>query len=104
MEFTDALKIGDLEAVRSFPKADLHDHFVLGGSRRYLREHSGKDIQPIRKPLRSMEEMHAWAPRNLAGLADTAEGRRLLIRAAFAQAAEDGKLVNNDLRRTADAI
>ena len=93
MEFTDALKCGDLEAVRSFPKADLHDHFVLGGSRRYLREHSGKDIKPIREPLRSMEEMDAWASRNLAGLADTAEGRRLLIRAAFAQAAEDGVTV-----------
>ena len=93
MEFTDALKCGDLEAVRSFPKADLHDHFVLGGSRRYLHEHSGKDIQPIRKPLRSMDEMHAWAARNLAGLSDTAEGRRMLIRAAFAQAVEDGVTV-----------
>lgn len=93
MEFTDALKSGDFEAVRRFPKADLHDHFVLGGSRRYLREHSGKDIQPIRKPLRSMEEMDAWASRNLAGLSDTAEGRRLLIKAAFAQAVEDGVTV-----------
>ena len=90
MEFTEALIQGDLEAVRKCPKADLHDHFVLGGSRRYLREHTGKDIQPIRKPIRSMDEMHDWSARNLAGLSDTAEGRRMLIRAAFAQAGEDG--------------
>ena len=90
MGFTDALIQGDLEAVRRYPKADLHDHFVLGGSRRYLRDHAGKDIRPIDAPIRSMDEMHAWAARNLAGLSDTAEGRRMLIRAAFEQAREDG--------------
>ncbi len=90
MGFTDALIQGDLEAVRRYPKADLHDHFVLGGSRRYLREHTGKDIHPIDAPIRSMDEMHAWTARNLAGLSDTAEGRRTLIRAAFEQAREDG--------------
>ena len=93
MEFTDALKYGDPEAVRSFPKADLHNHFVLGGSRRYLREHAGKDVQPLRAPIHSMEEMHAWYARNLGSSFETAEGRRLLIRAAFAQAKEDGVTV-----------
>ncbi len=90
MEFTDALKQGNLEAIRKCPKADLHNHFVLGGSRRYLHEHTGKDILQIQKPIRSMDEMHVWAAQNLAGLSDTAEGRRMLIRAAFAQAREDG--------------
>ena len=90
MGFADALTQGDLEAVRRYPKADLHDHFVLGGSRRYLRAQTGKDIRPITAPIRSMDEMHAWAARNLAGLSDTAEGRRTLIRAAFEQAREDG--------------
>ena len=90
MGFADALMLGDLEAVRRYPKADLHDHFVLGGSRRYLRAQTGKDIRPITAPIRSMDEMHAWAARNLAGLSDTAEGRRTLIRAAFEQAREDG--------------
>lgn len=89
MGFTDALIQGDLEAVRKYPKADLHNHFVLGGSRRFLLEHTGKDIQPISKPIRSMDEMNAWASRNLASF-NTAEGRRMLIRAAFAQAADDG--------------
>ncbi len=38
----------------------MHNHFVLGGSRKYLFEHSGLDIRPITKPLNSMDEMHAW--------------------------------------------
>jgi adenosine deaminase len=59
MEFTDALVLGNLDAVRRCPKADLHNHFVLGGSRQYLLAHSGKDIQPIKEPLHSMDEMHA---------------------------------------------
>lgn len=90
MEFTDALKRGDLAAVRRCPKADLHNHFVLGGSRAYLRAHAGKDIRPITQPIRSMDEMHAWYARNLADSFETADGRRMLIRAAFAQAKEDG--------------
>ena len=90
MEFTKALIEGNLEAIRKCPKADLHNHFVLGGSRRYLLEHSGINIQPITEPLHSMDEMHAWNSRNQGGFFETAEGRRMLIRAAFCQAKEDG--------------
>ena len=49
MEFIDALKLGSHADIRKCKKADLHNHFVLGGSRRYLREHTGRDIQPIMK-------------------------------------------------------
>ena len=90
MEFTDALKCGDLEALRSCPKADLHNHFVLGGSRKFLLEQTGITVQPIKTPIHSMDEMHAWGSRNLADFSNTAEGRRMLIRAAFVQAKEDG--------------
>ena len=62
MVFSKALIEGDLGAIRKYPKADLHNHFVLGGSRQYLREHCGKDIHPIQKPLHSMDEMHACIP------------------------------------------
>lgn len=90
MEFSDALIQGDLDAVRSFPKADLHNHFVLGGSREFLCAHSGKYIQPLKAPIHSMDEMHAWNSRNLGSDFETTEGHRLLIRAAFAQAKRDG--------------
>ncbi len=90
MEFIKALTEGDLAAVRKVPKADLHNHFVLGGSRKYLLEHTGKDIQPIQKPLHSMDEMHAWNAENLGNAFESTEGRKILIRAAFTQAKEDG--------------
>lgn len=93
MDFTDALRTGDLEAVRAFPKADLHNHFVLGGSRTFLREHSGRDIHAIKKPIHSMKEMHAWNAQNLGDCFETPDGRRMLIRAAFSQAKEDGVTV-----------
>ena len=90
MEFSDALTQGNIEAIRRCPKADLHNHFVLGGNRRFLLEHTGKDIQPIKSPIHSMDEMHDWYSRNLGDRFETPEGRRLLIRAAFLQAKEDG--------------
>lgn len=90
MNFTDALKQNDLATIRRCPKADLHNHFVLGGSRQYLLKHTGKDIQPIKKPIHSMDEMHAWNHQNMGDIFDSSEGRRMLIRAAFVQAKEDG--------------
>ncbi len=118
MQFTDALIDGDIEAIRKCPKADLHNHFVLGGSRKYLLEHSGRDIRPITKPLNSMDEMHAWNAENIGNFFDTPEGRRLLIRATFTQAKEDGVSIleigedvwglgaffNNDIDEPVDAF
>ena len=71
MQFIDALINGNLEAIRQCPKADLHNHFVLGGSRKYLLEHSGRDIRPITKQLNSMDEMHAWNAENLGNFFDS---------------------------------
>ncbi len=40
--FIKALKDGDTERVKQIPKADLHNHFVLGGSRApFIRERKG---------------------------------------------------------------
>lgn len=91
--FADALKQRDLEKIRTFPKSDLHNHFVLGGSREYLRKKTGLNIEPVKIPLSSMEEMHAWNRDNLGERFETSEMRKLLIRAAFHQAREDGVTV-----------
>ena len=90
IDFPNAMRLGDLNAVRRCPKADLHNHFVLGGSRRFLREYANKDIQPIKKPIRSMDEMHVWNAQNLGASFETTEGRAMLVQAAFVQAKEDG--------------
>ena len=90
MEFVDALIQENLEAIRRCPKSDLHNHFVLGGSRHFLREYSGRDIPPIKHPLHSMDEMHAWNSKNIGTNFETPEGRRMLIQATFLQAKDDG--------------
>ena len=93
MLFTEALKQGNIDAIRKAAKADLHNHFVLGGSRLYLFKESGRDIQPIKTLLHSMDEMHAWNAENIGHSFDTPDGRRMLIKATFAQAIEDGVTV-----------
>ena len=93
MTFTDALKSADLSAIRSFPKADLHNHFVLGGNREYIFEKTGYEIDPISKPLTSMNEMDAWSAKYIGNRFNGTEGRKLLIEATFAQAKHDGVTV-----------
>lgn len=89
MTFIEALKSGNLDAIRSFPKADLHNHFVLGGNREYLFKKSGYRIEHISKPLKSMREMDSWSAKYIGNRFNSTEGRKLLIEATFAQAKYD---------------
>ena len=89
-EFISALRQRDLDGIRRCPKSDLHNHFVLGGSRRYLRQLTGARIEPIQSPLTSMDKMHEWNQANLGERFETTEMRKALIRATFQQAKEDG--------------
>ena len=59
--FTYALKQRNLEELRKYPKADLHNHFVLGGSRSFLYQAAGKKIEPLKNSLSSMGEMDQWS-------------------------------------------
>ena len=92
-DFITALKQRDLEKIRLCPKSDLHNHFVLGGSRHYLHQITGVEINPIKKPLSSMDEMHAWNQANVGETFETTEMRKELIKATFHQAKEDGVTV-----------
>lgn len=92
-DFITALQERNLDKLRQCPKADLHNHFVLGGSRAYLRQVTGVTIAPLRRPIASMDDMHAWNRANLGETFENPEGRRILIRAAFRQAREDGVTV-----------
>lgn len=90
MTFIEAIKNENLDQIRSFPKADLHNHFVLGGSRGYIFSKTGYEIKPISTPLKSMREMDAWSSKYIGGHFDSSIGRKLLIEATFAQAKDDG--------------
>ncbi len=88
--FLAALKQNDLDAVKRIPKADLHNHFVLGGDRAYIESKTGYRILPVRHPLHSMDEMHGWSQENIGSRFESNEMRKLLIQAAFVQARQDG--------------
>jgi hypothetical protein len=90
MRFADALRDGDIDAIRRAPKADLHTHGWACGNRAFLRERTGRDIAPLTKPIASMAEMHAWTDANLLPIIQGREGRLLGLEAAFVQAREDG--------------
>lgn len=89
-EFINALKQKNLEKIKLCPKSDLHNHFVLGGSRRYLKQLTGVEIEPVKAPLSSMDEMHTWNHINMGERFNGTAMRKVLIRAAFQQAKEDG--------------
>ena len=89
-EFLTALKEGSLADLKKIPKADLHNHFLLGGNRKYFKEKLGVTIPPLTKKLESMEAMHKWVGENIGDLFDSKENRLLAIEACFHQAKEDG--------------
>ena len=93
MTFIEALKSEDIEKIRQFPKADLHNHFVLGGNREYIFNKTGRRICPITRPLASMREMDEWNGRYVGDYFNSPEGRKFLIEAAFVQAKYDGVAV-----------
>lgn len=90
MTFVEALESQDLEMIRRFPKADLHNHFVLGGSREYMFHKTGYKIEPITAPLKSISEMDFWSSKYIGNRFNSPKGRTLLIEATFEQAKSDG--------------
>ena len=93
MTFVEALNSQDLHTIRSFPKADLHNHFVLGGSREYIFNKTGYKIESIATALKSMSEMDAWSSKYIGNRFNSPEGRKFLIQATFEQAKSDGVTV-----------
>ena len=91
--FIEAIKKCDPDAIRRFPKSDLHNHFALGGCREFILSETGYAINPISSPIGSMSEMDAWSSRYIGARFNSPEGRRLLIEAAFVQAKKDGVTV-----------
>ena len=88
--FIEGLEQHDLNILRNCSKADLHNHFALGGSRSYIKEITGIYIPPIDRPLSSMSQMDAWSRKYIGSHFDSADMRKLLIEATFQQAKNDG--------------
>jgi adenosine deaminase len=88
--FQDALKTGDLLALRAIPKSDLHNHSIGGGHRPLVSEWAGRDIAPLDHSLASMAEMDAWIEDRLGSVFSGPTGRLRAFEATFVQAKYDG--------------
>ncbi|WP_432664373.1 adenosine deaminase [Wukongibacter baidiensis] len=89
-KFINALKMNDIESLRKIPKADLHNHFYLGGNREYIFERTGIKIPFLNHKLNNMDEMHSWVNKHLGKAFEGKKGRRLALEASLAQAKYDG--------------
>ncbi|WP_309245157.1 hypothetical protein [Clostridium sp. CF012] len=89
-KFIEALKKHDIHKLRTIPKSDLHNHFVLGGSRDYIQLQTGIEIPFLKGILASMKDMNDWNNMYIGERFNTKEMRKLLIDATFVQAKEDG--------------
>jgi adenosine deaminase len=88
--FINALVNRDFTEIRKIPKADLHNHFTLGGNRDYIKNTVGIDIPCFEGVLTSMQEMHDWNSKYFGDKFNNSKMRRFLIDAAFVQAKADG--------------
>lgn len=89
-KFIRSLKVNSIEALRRIPKADLHNHFYLGGNKEYIYKKTGKKIPSLNYKLNSMDEMHSWVNKNIGNVFEGKKGRILALEASFAQAIHDG--------------
>ncbi|AJA47032.1 putative adenosine/adenine deaminase [Clostridium pasteurianum DSM 525 = ATCC 6013] len=89
-KFIEALKKHHIDKLKMIPKSDLHNHFVLGGSREYIQLQTGIEIPFFKGVLSTMQDMHDWNNKYIGERFNTREMRKLLIDATFVQAKEDG--------------
>lgn len=92
-QFVEALEAGDLARLRRVPKADLHNHFFLGGHREHVRAWLGVAIPPLTQPLASMGDMHRWIAEHVGSTFEGRHGRMRAFEACLVQAARDGVCV-----------
>jgi len=90
LKFFRALKQHDLESIKTVPKSDLHNHFVLGGNRDHLMSLTGHSVQHCTKVLQSMNEMHNWYDKYIGNAFETREMRLKLLESTLYQASQDG--------------
>lgn len=89
-KFINALEEHDANVMKKIPKADLHNHFVLGGNREYIKRETGISIPYFEGILSSIKDMHDWNNKYIGEKFNSSEMRKLLIEATFYQAKIDG--------------
>ena len=90
MTFPEALISGDLRAIRSFPKADLHNHCLLGGRRSVIEKYYGKKLEKFRATEPGIRELNQWIGKVYRPFIELPGAFEKGVEAAFVQAKHDG--------------
>lgn len=91
--FADALKRGDLNAIRSVPKSDLHCHGMMGGRLDHLENEFGRKFEKFNNGRDGVEGINTWLGKVLRPLLHEPDIIRYCIEGAFLQAKSDGVTV-----------
>ncbi|MBE0648680.1 MAG: adenosine deaminase [Bacteroidales bacterium] len=91
--FISALLDGDLTALRTIPKADLHNHLLLGMPRDRLSAISGREIVPFQYTGQGIQDINNWIRTQYVPLLQLPAILPKLVEAAFQQALDDGVTV-----------
>ncbi|TSA28322.1 MAG: adenosine deaminase [Bacteroidetes bacterium] len=89
-DLTSAMMEGDLQKIRVVPKADLHNHCLLGMRLAEVREISGLNIRPFRYQGNGVRDINDWIREQYVPVLNIPGIFPKLVEASFRQAAGDG--------------
>jgi len=90
LSFKTALEDGNLKAIRSIPKSDLHNHAMLGGKASVIQKFYGQKLQPFRADHMGIEPLNRWIGEVYAPFMRKEGAFEKAVEAAFVQAKHDG--------------
>lgn len=88
--FAEALRAGDVAAVRRFPKTDLHAHSFLSARIESLERELGHALPRPPRRMDGLSGMREFARSAISPYFNTAEGAEFVATAAVADAMDDG--------------
>jgi adenosine deaminase len=88
--FQKALAAGEINTIRQIPKADLHNHCLLGIPLARLSELFGKPIPPFRHQGKGIADINQWIKSNYSPLLQNPDVFHTLVQESFKQLLRDG--------------
>lgn len=92
-DFVSVLLAGNLAQLRAVPKADLHNHLLLGMRLKQLRELSGLDVKPFRYQDHGIQDINDWIREQYFPVMQIPGIFPKLVANSFRQAVDDGVTV-----------
>ena len=92
-KFQDALRSGDANEVAKIPKADLHNHSLMGCRRSEMEKFYGASIRPFVYQGNGIHDVNRWIAGEYAPVFRKPGAFAAALRATFQQAKSDGVTV-----------